>query len=423
MVRICNQTEEELMLRRIVLIGFVLSSLLPSGTVQAQGPGPERAGPYWTGEYYDNRTLSGSPSLARDDAKISFSWGSGSPATGQIDTDVFSVRWMRNVDLPSGDYHFTMTVDDGARLYVDGYLLIDAWEDQPPCTYTGDSYLPGGSVTVQMEYYESRGDATAQLSWEEAAPPPPADGWKVYANESFGVTLSYPPHWQLVQGYGEPGEKFAREDGFFLISAMSGGAIDHIAATEAGHRLRPYGTQPTIESLQVQGQEARLILPSADQPPDMEDQAVLLARYSQPMAIIGYPCDFFVLYADQDHIRVIAETLSFTVNPAPASTVIVDDADAALVRRGSTTGWRTASEGHGDGLTWTYNNDYARSNYNWARWYSNVAARKYEVFVYIPDRYTTTSRAHYWVSHRDGHTLRVVDQSANGDRWVSLGTY
>jgi hypothetical protein len=27
------------------------------------------------------------------------------------------------------------------------------------------------------------------------------------------------------------------------------------------------------------------------------------------------------------------------------------------------------------------------------------------------------------VSHRDGFTLRRVDQSANGKRWVSLGTY
>ncbi len=27
------------------------------------------------------------------------------------------------------------------------------------------------------------------------------------------------------------------------------------------------------------------------------------------------------------------------------------------------------------------------------------------------------------MSHRDGYTMRRVNQSANGDRWVSLGTY
>jgi hypothetical protein len=43
--------------------------------------------------------------------------------------------------------------------------------------------------------------------------------------------------------------------------------------------------------------------------------------------------------------------------------------------------------------------------------------------VYVPERYTTTARARYWISHRNGYTLRVVDQSAHGGRWVSLGTY
>jgi hypothetical protein len=64
-----------------------------------------------------------------------------------------------------------------------------------------------------------------------------------------------------------------------------------------------------------------------------------------------------------------------------------------------------------------------RANYNWARWYPGLAAGRYEVLVYIPDRYTTTAHARYWVSHAGGLTLKVVDQSANGDRWVSLGTF
>jgi len=235
---------------------------------------------HWRGEYYNNKTLSGSPSLVRDDPQISFSWGGGSPAPGQLDPDVFSVRWTRNLDLSAGNYRFTMTVDDGGRLYVRGHLLIDAWKDQPARTYTGDIYLPGGSVTVQMEYYENYGEATAQLNWG---------------------------------GVGAP--------------------------------------------------------------------------------------------------------------PLPTGGVIVDDTSPGFSRGGSTTGWRIASEGYGGRLTWTHNNDYARAYYNWARWYPSLTAGRYEAFVYVPYRYTTTFQARYWVSHRDGYTLRVVNQSANGDRWVSLGTY
>jgi hypothetical protein len=45
------------------------------------------------------------------------------------------------------------------------------------------------------------------------------------------------------------------------------------------------------------------------------------------------------------------------------------------------------------------------------------------VFVFIPNRYTTTSNARYWIAHASDYTLRTVDQSAYVDRWVSLGTY
>jgi len=373
---------------------------------------------YWQGEYYNNKTLSGTPSLVRDDQQINFSWGSGSPALGQVNADVFSARWTRNLDLSAGNYRFSMTVDDGARLYVNGHLLIDAWKDQPPTTYTGDIYLPGGSVTVQMEYYENWGSATARLSWENVS----VVDWQTYSNSHFAIKLKYPANWQPVPGYGDPesGEKYAGTDGFFMITAMDGESIDSVAAAEAYHKLQPYGSQPTIESLQIQGQEARLILPSADA--SMWDQSALIVRYPQPVEIGGHVCPFFVLYADQDHVRAIGDTLRFTATPTPTG-VIVDDTDAGFVKNGSSTGWRTAAEGYGGHLTWTRNNNQRRDNYNWARWYPDLAPGRYEVFVYIPERYTTTSKARYWVSHRDGYKLRLVDQSANGSRWVSLGTY
>jgi hypothetical protein len=114
--------------------------------------------------------------------------------------------------------------------------------------------------------------------------------------------------------------------------------------------------------------------------------------------------------------------LTWSTEPAHGE-VIVDDYDPGFVKGGAPSAWHIVYEGYNGRLYWTKNNDYARPNYNWVRWYPTLAAAKYEVFVYIPYRYTTTSSARYWVSHMNGMTLRVVSQSANGDRWVSLGTY
>lgn len=240
---------------------------------------------HWRGEYYNNPTLSGDPSLVRNDTDINFNWGLGAPAPG-IREDEFSVRWTRDLDLPAGMYRFTMTVDDGGRLWVNNHLLLDAWRDQPETTYVGDIYLPGGKIPVRMEYYERAGHAVAKLSWRKI------DG----------------------------------------------------------------GTTPT--------------------PP----------------------------------------------TPVPGA-IIVDDTDAGFVTGGNAASWRVAYTGYNGRMLWTYNNDRIRPNYNWARWYPRLRAGWYEVFVYIPAHNATATQARYWVSHADGFTLRVVNQSAYSNQWVSLGTY
>lgn len=146
-----------------------------------------------------------------------------------------------------------------------------------------------------------------------ATPTPYMDTWTTFSSPAFAVSLQYPADWQPA-GYGSPetGEiRFAGINGFFHINAMDGDSIDTIAAAEAGHKLQPYGSNPTIETLQIQGQEARLILPSGDQNVGMQNQAALIIRYPVVQTIVWSP-RYFVLWADLPHIRAIAETLSFT---------------------------------------------------------------------------------------------------------------
>jgi len=146
-----------------------------------------------------------------------------------------------------------------------------------------------------------------------ATPTPYMDTWTTFSSPAFAVSLQYPANWQPA-GYGSPetGEiRFAGSNGFFHINSMDGDSIDTVAAAEAGHRLQPYGSNPTIETLQIQGQEARLILPSSDQPAGMQYQAALIIRYPPVLTIVWSP-PYFVLWADSPHIRAIAETLRFT---------------------------------------------------------------------------------------------------------------
>jgi hypothetical protein len=128
----------------------------------------ERSGafPDWRGAYYPNLTLSGSPSLVRNDRVIAFDWEGGAPAPG-LPLDAFSVRWTRTAVFAAGLYRFRAIVDDGVRVYVDNQLLINEWRDGSRREATADRRLAAGYHRVRVEYYERTGDANVRVWWEE----------------------------------------------------------------------------------------------------------------------------------------------------------------------------------------------------------------------------------------------------------------
>ncbi len=101
--------------------------------------------PAWRGEYFANPSLSGTPTLVRDDAQIAFDWNEGSPDPS-LPINQFSVRWTRTIDFAAGTYRFTTFSDDGVRLYVDGALRLDKWIDQGPTEWQTDVRSPPAST-------------------------------------------------------------------------------------------------------------------------------------------------------------------------------------------------------------------------------------------------------------------------------------
>jgi hypothetical protein len=128
-------------------------------------------GDHWRGEYYNNTGLSGSPLMVRDDGVgfLNFNFGDGGPGGNcGLGVDNFSARWTRTVNFAPGIYRFSVTGDDGVRLYVDGQLKIDKWFTQGATTYTADvTFNSAGPRQVKLEYFESSGPAIALVSWAD----------------------------------------------------------------------------------------------------------------------------------------------------------------------------------------------------------------------------------------------------------------
>jgi glucose/arabinose dehydrogenase len=132
----------------------------------------------WLAEYWNTPGAggqppfpTGTPVVSRQESDVNHDWGQASPAPG-VNADHFVARWTRTTAFTAGTYAFTVTADDGVRLFVDGNLVIDKWVDQSATTYTANLSLAAGNHTLVMQYYENAWDATAKLSWTATSAPP-----------------------------------------------------------------------------------------------------------------------------------------------------------------------------------------------------------------------------------------------------------
>ncbi len=389
------------MLRFAAVLMIVLGG---AGSVLAQGPiSPQHSDPFWQAAYWNNMTLSGSPALQRNDTNLDFNWGGGSPDPS-IHADGFSARWTRYLDLEAGTWRFAATSDDGMRVYVDSELILNDWSDHSARTVTADKYLASGHHLVVVEYYENTVDAVAKLTW---APVGAIVNWRgeYYNNKNLSGSPALVRDDAQIDfnwGSGSPAPGVVGPDLFSVRWTRN------LSLDAASYRF----TLTVDDGARLWVNNHLLIDTWKDQSPHTYTGDIYLAGGSIPVKLEYY-----------ENTGVAVARLSWAKAGGSPGTVVVDDRDAGFVKGGSASGWHIAYEGYNGRLFWTKNNDSVRPNYNWVRWYPSLAAGRYEVFVYIPDKYTTTARARYWVSHTGGLTLKVVDQSANGDRWVSLGTF
>lgn len=155
------------MWRKLILVALLLAltSIAMVQPALAQSP-------VWTAEYFNNPTLSGSPTVTRQDANIAFNWGLGSPVSG-VNADHFSVRWATDVYLVAGNYRFYALADDNIRItFHFGFQPIIDTFAQPAVgqTLSADVNVPASGVYhIQVDYREVDQSAYAFVSFANLA--------------------------------------------------------------------------------------------------------------------------------------------------------------------------------------------------------------------------------------------------------------
>jgi PKD repeat protein/uncharacterized protein YraI len=112
----------------------------------------------WKTEYFDNPVVQEPPVVVRNEVNINHNWGPNPPAPG-VSADNFSARWSRRTFWEEGNYLVRVDVEGGARLWLDGVLLIDSWQSQGLRsleTETGN--MSRGDHDLRVDYFKMTGN-------------------------------------------------------------------------------------------------------------------------------------------------------------------------------------------------------------------------------------------------------------------------
>lgn len=137
-----------------------------SATLTVNVPAQVGNGTGLTGMYFDNQDLTGT-SASRTDAQVDFTWADTAAPISGIAAQTYSVRWAGQVQAQySQTYTFFTTSDDGVRLWVNGRLMVDQWNDHGPTEHSNTIALTAGTkYDIALEFYQAAGGARIALAW------------------------------------------------------------------------------------------------------------------------------------------------------------------------------------------------------------------------------------------------------------------
>jgi len=126
------------------------------------GNGLGLKGDYYKGTNFDELKYT------KTDGKIDYDWEDQSPNTLLLGNDGFSVRWSGQVQpVYTGNTTFYVTADGGAKLTVNGTVVVDNLAGVGKSMNSGAIELTAGvKYDMTLEYIETTGDAQCQLEWQ-----------------------------------------------------------------------------------------------------------------------------------------------------------------------------------------------------------------------------------------------------------------
>lgn len=159
----------------ILLVMLAVAAFL---TLSGAPASAQITGTNWTGTFYNDVTLGQPVATEPYPTKgVYFNWGGGPPLKADYATPVpgvgadnFSARFTSTqVMAQTGTYTFTLYVDDGARVIIDGVTMLDQFTANTEQGYRQftfqQNFTANQTVGMTVEFVEFTGSALVVFQW------------------------------------------------------------------------------------------------------------------------------------------------------------------------------------------------------------------------------------------------------------------
>lgn len=151
-------------------------------------------------QYFANADLAGAPVLERWEQNMLWYWQKSSPGPG-LANDQFSARFTETFHVGGigWRYRFLVQADDGVRVYMDGELILDLWDNNDYSVHKFAKNVGSGEHELVVEYRDTGGDAKLVVSrntWPNApvfADPAPWSYETLPASAPDSMPVEVPP--------------------------------------------------------------------------------------------------------------------------------------------------------------------------------------------------------------------------------------
>jgi uncharacterized protein YraI len=123
----------------------------------------------WQASYYYGVEPIGNPAFRQQEIHgqnpLDYNWAASSPRSSALGNDYWSARWISEFPFEGGNFVFRANADDGIRVYLDGYLVLNSWRDGYKELTNRVFGVRPGQHTIEVQYYERSGNASVRLWW------------------------------------------------------------------------------------------------------------------------------------------------------------------------------------------------------------------------------------------------------------------